>query len=52
MPNLSFLFAAYTAIWVLLFLYVANIARRNRALQREIDELREFLQRKGTPPKP
>ncbi|HUI27970.1 MAG TPA: CcmD family protein [Candidatus Kryptonia bacterium] len=47
MANLSFLFAAYTAIWVLLFLYVANIARRNRALQREIDELREFLRRQS-----
>jgi len=49
MTNLSFLFAAYTAIWVLLFLYVANIARRNRALQREIDELREFLRRQEAP---
>ena len=49
MANLSFLFAAYTAIWVLLFLYVANIARRNRALQREIDELREFLRRQSAP---
>ncbi|HVN84909.1 MAG TPA: CcmD family protein [Candidatus Binatia bacterium] len=45
MANLSFLFAAYSAIWVLLFLYVANISRRNRILQREIDELREFLRR-------
>jgi len=47
MANLSFLFAAYTAIWVLLFLYVANIARRNRSLQREIDELRTLVQRSG-----
>ncbi len=45
MNNLSFLFAAYAAIWVLLFLYIANIARRNRSLQREIDELRELLRR-------
>jgi CcmD family protein len=48
MKNLSYLFAAYTAIWVLLFFYVANIARRNRALQREIDELRQLLQRRGS----
>jgi CcmD family protein len=47
MTNLSFLFAAYTAIWVLLCLYVANIGRRNRALQREIDELRALVQRAG-----
>jgi CcmD family protein len=50
MTNLSFLFAAYTAIWVLLFLYVTNIARRNRSLQREIDELRELMRRKGSVP--
>jgi len=51
MTNLSFLFAAYAAIWVLLFLYIANIARRNRSLQREIDELRELVRRQsGTSP--
>ena len=47
MANLSFLFAAYAAIWVLLFLYIANIARRNRLLQRDIDELRELVRRQG-----
>lgn len=50
MTNLSFLFAAYAAIWVLLFLYIANIARRNRALQREIDELRELVNRQSDAP--
>ncbi|MBI4518439.1 MAG: CcmD family protein [Deltaproteobacteria bacterium] len=50
MKNLSFLFAAYTAIWVLLFLYITNIARRNRQLQREIEELRELLQRQAPAP--
>jgi CcmD family protein len=44
--NLNFLFAAYTAIWVLLFLYILLLSRRNRALQKEIDELRELLQRR------
>jgi len=51
-PNFSFLFAAYAAIWVLLFLYIANIARRNRALQREIDELRELVERQDTSSQP
>ena len=46
MANFSFLFAAYTAIWVLLFLYIANVARRNRSLQREIEELRELMKRR------
>lgn len=46
MANLNFLFAAYTAIWVLLFLYILMLSRRNRTLQKEIDELRELLQRR------
>jgi CcmD family protein len=44
--NLSFLFAAYTAIWILLFLYILMLSRRNRAQQKEIDELREILERR------
>jgi len=46
MENLSFLFAAYAAVWVLLFVYVVVLARRNRALEREIEELRQLLQRR------
>jgi CcmD family protein len=45
MENLSFLFAAYAAVWVLLFIYVVVLSGRNRALEREIDELRQLLQR-------
>ena len=45
MTNLGFLFAAYTAVWVVLFLYILTVARQNRALRREIDELRELVQR-------
>lgn len=43
MEGLDFLFAAYTAMWVMLFVYVQLLARRNRALEREIEELRELL---------
>ena len=46
MTNLNFLFAAYTAVWVLLFLYILSLSRRNRALDKEVDELRELLQRR------
>lgn len=45
--NLNFLFAAYTAVWVLLFLYILMVARRNRALQRELEELRQLLERRN-----
>jgi CcmD family protein len=46
MTNLNFLFAAYTAVWVLLFLYILTLGRRNRSLGKEIEELRELLQRR------
>ncbi|HYD47622.1 MAG TPA: CcmD family protein [Terriglobales bacterium] len=46
MENLNFLFAAYTAVWVLIFLYVLTLSRRNRSLEREIEELRELLQQR------
>ena len=45
MNNLGFLFAAYTVVWVSLFVYVLMVSRRNRALQKEIEELRELLER-------
>ncbi|HEX7407587.1 MAG TPA: CcmD family protein [Candidatus Binatia bacterium] len=47
MTNLNFLFAAYTAIWVLLFVYVFLLSRRNRTVQKEIDELRQLLRRQN-----
>jgi CcmD family protein len=49
MTNLNFLFAAYAAIWVLLFLYILTVSRRNRSLDKEIEELRELLQRRQQP---
>ena len=47
MTNLNFLFAAYTAIWALLFVYVFLLSRRNRTVQKEIDELRQLLRRQN-----
>ena len=47
MENLSFLFAAYTAVWVLLFLYIHVLSRRNRSLEKEIEELRALLERRA-----
>jgi CcmD family protein len=49
MGNLNFLFAAYTAVWLLLFLYLLGLSRRNRALGKEIEELRGLLQRRNQP---
>ncbi|MFI5397038.1 MAG: CcmD family protein [Candidatus Binatia bacterium] len=47
MTNLNFLFAAYTVVWVLLFFYVFLLSRRNRTVQKEIDELRQLLRRQS-----
>jgi CcmD family protein len=49
MTNLNFLFAAYAAVWVLLFFYILSLSRRNRSLDKEIEELRELLQRRKQP---
>jgi CcmD family protein len=49
MENLDFLFAAYTAVWLMLFLYITILARRNRALEKEVQELRALLQRAPRP---
>jgi CcmD family protein len=43
LPRLEYLFAAYTAIFILLFLYIRILARRNQRLEREIDDLKEML---------
>lgn len=49
MSNLNFLFAAYAAVWVLLFFYILSLSRRNRSLDKEIEELRELLQQRRQP---
>jgi CcmD family protein len=40
--NLSFLFFAYGIIWLLLFLYLWSISRRERDLRREVEELKKL----------
>ena len=45
--NLTYLFGAYTAVWVLLFIYIFMLSRRNRMLQKEIDELCQLLRRRN-----
>ena len=45
MTNLSYLFAAYAAVWIALWVYLMRIARRNRELEDEVRELRRLLER-------
>lgn len=41
--NLPYLFAAYAVTWVAFFAYVFFVSRRQRELEREIEELRQEL---------
>lgn len=43
MVRLEYLFAAYSAIFILIFLYVRVLARRNQRLEKEIEELKALL---------
>jgi len=43
MDSFSYLFAAYTAIWVVLFAYVLGLQRREKRLWQEVELLRQKL---------
>ena len=42
---MTYLFAAYTAVWVGLFVYLLRLERRSRELEEEVRELRRLLAR-------
>ena len=42
---MSYLFAAFSAVWIVLFLYLWSLSRRHRELAREIEALREMVGR-------
>ena len=43
MENIGYLFGVYTVIWVVVFGYVFYLSRRQRKLQRELDLLKESI---------
>ena len=48
---MTYLFWAFAAVWVGIFLYLYALTRRSQALAREVDALRERLE-KTAPPSP
>jgi len=46
MTNLTYLFAAYTVIWVALFLYIFSLSRKTRQLEKTLDALKESRKKK------
>jgi CcmD family protein len=45
---MPYLFAAFCAVWIILFLYLLSLSRRQRALSREVEALRQMMERKDT----
>lgn len=49
MENASYLLAAFTIVWVVLFGYVLILLNKQKKLQQEINSLKETLtEKKGT----
>ncbi|HEU0048316.1 MAG: CcmD family protein [Acidobacteria bacterium] len=41
---MTYLFAAYTAVWVVLFAYVFSLSRRQQKFQDEVMKLQKLLE--------
>ncbi|MCS6925051.1 MAG: CcmD family protein [Candidatus Binatia bacterium] len=41
-----YLFAAFCAVWIVIFFYLVFLARRQRALAREVEALRHLMEQK------
>lgn len=41
--RLSFLFAAYAAVWCGIFAYLVSLVRRHRALERELRDIEALM---------
>ena len=50
--NLPYLFAVYAVTWVIFFIYVFFVSRRQREMEREIHELRQALEPRENPGDP
>jgi CcmD family protein len=45
---MPYLFAAFCAVWIVLFLYLLSLSRRHRELAREVETLREMVGRNNS----
>ena len=48
MQGLEYVFAAYTIIWLGLFLYAFSVSRRQGQLESELEIIKESLERKSS----
>jgi CcmD family protein len=42
--NMGFLFAAYGAVWIVLFLYLYGLGRKQNQIAREIQKLKDKIE--------
>jgi CcmD family protein len=45
MDTMHYLFAAYSAVWIILALYLYSIHSRERKLRREVERLKRMLEK-------
>jgi CcmD family protein len=45
MDTMNYLFAAYSAIWIILALYLYSISSRERRLREDVDRLKRQLEK-------
>jgi CcmD family protein len=46
--TLNYLFAAYTAIWIILAIYLFSIHSREKKLRQELENLRQLIERQSS----
>jgi CcmD family protein len=46
--TMNYLFAAYTAIWIILAVYLFSIQAREKKLLDEVRDLRQLVERQGS----
>jgi CcmD family protein len=50
MEHFPYLFAAYSLVWVVLFLYVLSLDRRSRRAEKELQSLKRLLESRRPQP--
>jgi CcmD family protein len=48
MEHISYLFAAFLAVWIIIFFYLFSLSRRHRELAREVEALRQLMEQRET----
>ncbi len=46
--TMNYLFAAYTAIWIILAIYLFSIQSREKKLRQQLENLRQLVERQSS----